>query len=171
MTVFALDVDMTALNAARQHLASLPDVLDRALSLGILEASLLLQRETAERTPSAAGALRNSIIAAMPERRGGAVLGVVGSPLAYAEPVELGTKPHMPPLQPIIDWVNLRLGLKNAEATKAAEAIRWKIYRHGTKGAFMFQEALKATREQMGHIVESSLRRELETHRQQGGKA
>ncbi|MBF0093988.1 MAG: hypothetical protein HQL34_05525 [Alphaproteobacteria bacterium] len=182
MTAF-VEIDGSVFGDIRKHLADLPDVLDRGLLAGIMEASLLLQWETAERTPSAAGALRGSIIAAMPERTGGfaansvdgagraggAVLGVVGSPLAYAEPVELGTKPHMPPLQPILDWVTLRLGLKGGEAKKAAEAIRWKIHHHGTQGAFMFRDALKANHEQMVRKVEEALRRELETHRQRGG--
>jgi hypothetical protein len=33
------------------------------------------------------------------------VIGVVGSPLAYALPVEIGTRPHFPPVAAILDWV------------------------------------------------------------------
>lgn len=166
----AIHIDIADIAAAQRFLASLPGTVDRGIEEGVLEAGMLLQRDVVERTPRAAGTLRDSIIAAAPERQGDAILGVVGSPLAYAVPVELGTKPHMPPLQPIIDWVRLKLGLKGKRAEKAAKAIRWKIFRRGTKGANMFKGAFEANQEQVGKLIAAAVGRAIEAHRQ-GGSA
>lgn len=54
----------------------------------------------------------------------------------YAVFVEFGTSPHMPPLQPIEDWVRRKrsdLGVKDGEIKKVARAIQMKISKYGTK--------------------------------------
>lgn len=54
----------------------------------------------------------------------------------HAQYVEFGTDPHMPPLAPILKWVERKradLGIKKGEVEKVAEAIRWKIFKHGTE--------------------------------------
>lgn len=53
----------------------------------------------------------------------------------YAVFVEFGTSPHMPPLQPIEDWVRRKrgdLGVKDGEIKKVARAIQMKISKYGT---------------------------------------
>jgi hypothetical protein len=67
----------------------------------------------------------------------------MGTANPYALPVELGTKPHFPPLQPLLDWAQHKLGLHGEEAEEAARAIQLKISWHGTKGAFMFRGAME----------------------------
>lgn len=50
--------------------------------------------------------------------------------------VEFGTDPHMPPLAPILKWVKRKradLGIKEGDIARIAEAIRWKIFKHGTE--------------------------------------
>lgn len=54
----------------------------------------------------------------------------------HAPFLEFGTSPHMPPYEPIEKWVHrnrANLGIKESEVPRAAEAIRWKIYKHGTE--------------------------------------
>ena len=49
--------------------------------------------------------------------------------------IEFGTSPHMPPLQPIEDWVRRKrgdLGVKDGEIKKVARAIQMKISKYGT---------------------------------------
>lgn len=55
---------------------------------------------------------------------------IVGSKLEYAPHIEFGTKPHFPPLEPIEEWVRLKLQKKEFESI--AEAIAWHIYHYGT---------------------------------------
>ena len=53
----------------------------------------------------------------------------------YSVFVEFGTSPHMPPLQPIEDWVRRKrgdLGVKDSEIKKVARAIQMKIAKYGT---------------------------------------
>ncbi len=89
-----------------------------------------------------------------------------GSPLIYAVPVELGTKPHMPPLQPLMDWVKLKLGIRDMEEReKVAQKIRWKIYHYGTKGHRMFERALRACRPRIQEIFEHHMNAAIERAR------
>ena len=133
---------------------ALPGVLPKALAAGVFEAELLLQREIAERTPVGAhGLLRNSIQAAVPTVLADRVSGAVGSPLEYVVSVELGTKPHFPPLMPLVDWVEAKLGLRGDEAKGAAFGIARKIAKKGTEGVRMFEEAFGANADQVKAIL------------------
>ncbi len=143
--------------AAKAALARAPDLFLDALARGIVEAQALIEREVKERTPtSGAGTLRDSIGALPVDLSGERIGGAVGTALAYAEPVELGSKPHMPPIEPLVDWVKRKMGLGKADADRAesiARAIQWKIFRHGTKGAFMFRETFQAVQPQIDAIL------------------
>ncbi|SMH62843.1 HK97 gp10 family phage protein [Azospirillum agricola] len=142
---------------AAAALARAPDIFLTELARGILEGQMLAEREVKERTPtSGAGTLRDSIGALPVQLSGDRVTGLVGTALAYAEPVELGSKPHMPPIEPLFDWVKRKLGLRNADDGKAlgiARAIQWKIFHVGTKGAFMFRDTFSAIQPQLDAIM------------------
>jgi len=130
-----------------------PAIVETELRAAMTEATAYLQRETQERTPVAFGTLRASIAAREPQVLADQVLGVVGTPLAYAEAVELGTRPHFPPIQPLQDWVQAKLGIADEdESRQVAFAVARKIARSGTKGAFMFTEAFKAGEPQVQRI-------------------
>lgn len=110
------------------------------------EAVLFLQEGVKEATPVGVlgeqGGLRGSIYG---EVTGASLLelkGVVSSPLPYAEPVELGTAPHAPPLAPLLRWVEVKLGKVGREAVATAWAIRGAIKQRGTRGQFMFAHTL-----------------------------
>lgn len=150
-----IDVPTSIAGAWRQA----PEIVEEELLRAVLEGELLLQREVVERAPAGVGGgggLRGSIQADTPTIGANTVEGTVGTPLVYAPAMELGTKPHKPPVAPLIPWVKQVLGLADKEAERAAEAISWKIARHGTQGAFMFQKALDANRQQLARILEAA---------------
>lgn len=156
--LFSATFDTDDLRRAAEVFRHAPELVQEELVAGIWQAELLLMHDARDLAPKAAGTFANSIIAQAPEIQGGAVLGVVASPLSYAAPVELGTKPHMAPLQPLIDWVTLKLGIKGDKAEEVAKAIRWKIKAHGTKGAFAFKRALEGNFDQLRTILTSHAR-------------
>jgi hypothetical protein len=118
-----------------------PELVQRELTSAAWASSLRVEREVRERTPKGAnGFLGMSIAALEPVVIPGGVMGIVGTSLGYAEPVELGTKPHMPPVQPLVEWAEVVLGLDGKDAEQAAWAIARKISKKGTEGAFMFRD-------------------------------
>jgi hypothetical protein len=136
--------------------AKAPELTAVVLERRLREAQLLAYREIVERTPvgvGGGGGLRGSIQPGAVSRTGQRLTATIGTALVYAAPVETGSKPHMPPIAPLIDWVEARLGLKGDEAEGVARKIAWKIKRHGTKGKFMFRDGLAATKDQIERIL------------------
>ncbi|MFN4056203.1 MAG: hypothetical protein ACK4GU_15195 [Alishewanella aestuarii] len=125
-----------------------PELVQQEMVAAAEESSMLLQREVVERTPQGASAgsgLSGSILAQPVTFFEGDVVSLVGTSRGYAVPVELGTKPHFPPLQPLTEWVEVVLGLEGEEARSAAFAIARKISQKGTEGKFMFRDGFKAS--------------------------
>ncbi len=51
----------------------------------------------------------------------------------HAEPIEFGTRPHFPPLQPLVEWAHIKLKLPyNGEAERAGYLIQQHIGKFGT---------------------------------------
>ena len=123
----------------RPDLASAPTaILNAELHRALLEATALLEREVKDATPTATGLTRASIGSFITEIPDG-LLGVVGSAQPHVEYVELGTRPHFPPLEPIQDWVRVKFGIsEQSEIEAAALAIARKIAVRGTLGVGMF---------------------------------
>lgn len=150
-TIFSVTVSD---DAVRRALSAAPAIIDEELVPAILEAQLLLEREVVDRTPtSGAGTLRGSIGALPITFSEGVMIGAVGTSLAYAQPVEEGSKPHRPPVEPIADWVQRKLGKDPKEAKKIAWGIAGKIAEQGSPGAHMFREGLAATQGQILEII------------------
>ena len=80
--------------------------------------------------------------------------GVWGTPAKYAESVEFGTRPHWPPQDPILYWVQHKLGITGPEAVAVAFLIARKISRKGTKGAHMFDDAFKENEARVRKMLE-----------------
>lgn len=125
-----------------------PEIASAQLEVFMHAATQFLEGEVKERTPGAHGTLKQSVSSEV-SNLSDAVIGVVGSPLSYALPVEIGTRPHFPPVAAIEDWVKVKLGLGGPEAHGVAFAIARKIAKQGTKGAFMFRNALEASRAEL----------------------
>ena len=65
----------------------------------------------------------------------------------YAEVIEFGSEPHMPPVKPIERWVRLKLGITNEqEARSIAWAIAKGIEKEGTRPQPFLRPALDSVR-------------------------
>ncbi|MGM0641950.1 MAG: hypothetical protein ACQESN_11080, partial [Thermotogota bacterium] len=62
----------------------------------------------------------------------------------YAPFLEFGTKPHTPPLQPILSWVRRKLGFTDESAENVAWSIIHKISRRGTKARNYFKDSYES---------------------------
>ncbi|WP_119304958.1 hypothetical protein [Dongia deserti] len=141
MTGMRIEIDASKVAAVADAWRYAPDLMAEELVNGVWEASLYLERLVKDNTETASGNLRSSVGAREPRRIGEDVIGVVGTSLGYAIPVELGTKPHFPPVQALSEWARLKFGLPPEEAEEVGYAVARKIAREGTKGHFMFQRA------------------------------
>lgn len=131
--------------------AKAPQIVREELTAAMWQAELLLQREAQELTPvgiGGAGGLRGSIHAQEPEVLANAVIGVTGTSLNYAQSVEVGTRPHWAPIQPLEDWVRHKLGITGKEAASVARRVQFGIAQHGTPAVGMFHRSFNANRAQ-----------------------
>jgi len=165
-----MEIDYGGAEQVAAAFAQAPDIAREELLRAVTEADSLLEREVREATPTAHGLLRAGMFHTEQVSESG-VIGVVGSPLNYAEPVELGTRPHFPPIEPLIDWVKVKLGVPEKEARGVAFLVARKIARSGTKGAFMFSKTLKAQEAAVGAIFHAALARIAERIAAAGGSA
>lgn len=139
-----------------------PDLAQEVFMAATEEASQHVSRNVIERTPRGVGiggGLAGSILASRPISTPFGVEGEIGTRLAYAVPVELGTQPHMPPIEPLKLWVHRKLGLYGAAAEGAAWSIARKIAVKGTKGAGMFSKGLAASEARVEKIFEQATER------------
>jgi len=109
-------------------------VLRTPVNTGKLSQSITHTSQAEIAMMAAAGHVRAAVYSAPP----------VGGVKGYALPVETGTRPHVPPLEPLLLWAAQRArdkgkGIK--DVTGFAQAVRWHIARHGTVGAKMFEQA------------------------------
>lgn len=136
-----ITIDVDSARTISAAFVAAPEMVVEELETAMLSSLAYLGREMAERTPTNMGTLRRSY-----DRRVStfvdAVFGEITSPLTYALPVELGTKPHFPPIEPLVDWVEAKLGLYGDEAESAARGIQRKIGRFGSPGYGMARFAL-----------------------------
>jgi len=162
MSGFEIKVEPLGQDELDKRFKAVPEVYEREMLAATWESTLLLEREVKELTPVGVGGgsgLRGSISGKEPVVLGAHVLGEVSTSLKHAIPVELGSKPHMPPVEPIADWAQSKLGLGPKEAKGAAFAIARKIKVKGTKGAHMFERGFEANQSQVRTIYSTALDR------------
>jgi HK97 gp10 family phage protein len=111
---------------------------------GMEKAALMVTRSARIKAPVDTGRLRSSI---MPEVRvkGTEVQGVIGSNVTYAPFVELGTKPHFPPIEAVAVWA--------ARHGMSAYAVALAIARRGTKAHPYLQPAFDENRSAIEAIL------------------
>jgi hypothetical protein len=134
-------ISMEAAEVIGRAWATNPDLAMDELVTAMNGSLLYLVGQVRERTPTNQGHLRRSFDTKTTVFMD-AVFGEVNNPLTYAMPVEMGTRPHFPPLEPLIDWVEAKLGLYGSDAEGAARGIQRKIGRFGTPGYGMARYAL-----------------------------
>ena len=140
-----MNIQMTAIGLAQLQAAWLaaPELTTRALLAEMTAITVHLQGEVQDAMPAVSGLTRASIAQDAFSTPTG-VLGVVGSPAPAALFVELGTKPHMPPVSALIGWVQERLGVSAQDAKRVAFLIARKIARKGTDPQRIFAKTLDA---------------------------
>jgi hypothetical protein len=144
-----IDFDFSQLKRLAASIERAPEIVTEEVERFVAAATAHLQAEVQDRTPTTHGTLRTSIIGDVRRLPGIGVEGVVGTPLAYAPAVEDGSRPHMPPVEPLAAWARQKLGVTGREAERAAWAIARKIARIGTEGAHMFRDAVQANQAQI----------------------
>ena len=152
MNVFSIGGQMTELSRIEfdtsqalrvaEAFKQAPELSTREFSTAVTEAVLLLEREVKDKTETGATGLLGRSITHQVRGSSEGVYGKVVSPLQYAIPVELGTKPHFPPLDALEDWVHFKFDLPRAEARGVAYIIARKIAAKGTEGRFMFTDTM-----------------------------
>lgn len=112
-----------------------PDFVGRELTAWITAQGLHLTGEIQKRTPKDTGLLQKSIIPHVEHTGRLGVASIIGTPLNYALPVELGSKPH--DILP-----------KNGKALhfmmRGIPVFAKKVHHPGSKGAFMFKKSFEA---------------------------
>lgn len=141
------------LDALQRGFAQAPAYTQAQLEAGMTEAVMLLQREVKDALPAVSGLTRASVFSDTFSTPAG-VLGVVASNSIAAAAVELGTKPHMPPVAPIEAWVREKLGIAVTEARGVAFAVARKIARVGTKAQHSFGKTLERHMGTLSRIFE-----------------
>lgn len=161
-TPLDLTIDIQGGVELARAFAEAPDVVADEMVAAAWEASLLLEREVQELTPTGvhgASGLKGSIAAKEPRVLADNVIGEVGTASPYAYPVELGTVPHFPPVKPIAEWAQHKLGVPAKDADRVGFLIARKISKQGTQGAFMFTRAFEGNRAQVQRMFDEARRR------------
>jgi hypothetical protein len=140
--------------------AAAPAMVLDELEITMGSVMLYLQRETVDGTPKQAGTLRAAFITHVDVIASlDAVFGRLTNPLPYALPVELGTRPHRPPLEPLMNWVEAKFGVgeydlmppKDGKPAITGRQFAWLIQRnigrYGSPGMGMAHYALRDGRE------------------------
>lgn len=145
-------IDIGVMKSLAEAYRRAPDLVAQEFYVAMLDATALLERESKELAPTATGLLRGSIFGEARATESGS-LGVVGSPLQHAEYVELGTRPHFPPIEPLMDWVAVKFGISDEQQQRSiATAIAWKIFHHGTRSQLMFRRTFYQNEAQIESI-------------------
>jgi hypothetical protein len=129
------EIDLSGMRQLEMGLTANPQTVREELEAAVTEADFLLEREVKERAPvgaNGAAGFKGSIYA-VEEIGETSVIGIVSTSVRHAAPVEFGSKPHFPPIEPLIDWVKVKLNITSEkEARGAAFAIARKISVRGT---------------------------------------
>jgi hypothetical protein len=140
-TSFSSDIDFGKLE---KMFAKAPDLVEKEIRQFLKLGVLMVYREVKIRTPKNDGRLWSSVGHSV-KGVGLQQQGIVGTPVDYAPFVELNTKPHWAPFDAIEFWVKRKFGLSGTLLYLVTRAVRAKIARKGTKGAFMFKESFEIT--------------------------
>lgn len=154
-----LSISIAGLDAISRGLQEAPEFTDRVLREAMTEATLLVEREWKENVPKASGLTAQSITSDVASTPAG-VLGVTGSSQASALFLELGSKPHMPPVDALVPWVKAVLGISEPkEARSVAFLVARKIARDGTPAQRPMGRAVEAARGQIVAMFDNAAAR------------
>lgn len=112
-----------------------------------------IEGEAKRRAPVDRGPLRTSLTH---ETSVNGRSGRAGTNLEYAPAVELGSKPHMPPIEPLKDWAR-----RHGMPEEAGVVIAFKIAREGTKPKPFLFPAFEAERPEFVARLRENTRRAI----------
>lgn len=112
-------------------------------------ATLLVDRDAKRNSPSDTGRLRASITPEVTRPNLETTQGVVGSNLSYAPYVELGTRPHFPPLEALAVWA-VRHGM-------SAYQVALSISQYGTEAVRFLEDALDMNQDEIRELLNGSV--------------
>ncbi len=153
--MLAMKLTPYGIDALERGFREAPQVAQREMLAAMNEAMALLEADVVGNFPKHTGLTRGSIASDAFATPTG-VLGVVGSPAPVALFIELGTRPHTPPLAPLVDWVADILGKTGGEGFVAARGIQRKIAQRGTPAREPFGNSLRQQWARIGQIFESA---------------
>ncbi|WP_423458030.1 hypothetical protein [Ottowia sp. VDI28] len=149
-----LSISVGDLASIARGMRQAPEYTNEVLQATMTEATLLTQREWQENLPRVTGLTANSITSDIASTPAG-VLGIVSSSQPSAVFIELGTKPHMPPVAALVPWVKAVLGIRDPkEAESTAFLVARKIAREGTPARHPGAQALSAVTGQVVAMFE-----------------
>lgn len=144
-----LSISLGGLQSFAIGLRDAPAYTDQVLQEAMTEATLLVQREWQENLPRVSGLTARSITSDVASTPAG-VLGIVSSSQPNALFLELGTRPHMPPVAAIEPWVQAVLGIREPkEVKRVAFLVARKIAREGTPAQHPMARAVQSTEGQV----------------------
>ena len=111
-----LTMRIEGMERLRKHLAD-PTLLKGPIREFLQKAGFLVEARAKEKVPVDTGRLRASISSRAEETRA-----IIGSPVFYAPMVELGSRPHFPPISALETWAR-RHGFGKGGAFLIARAI------------------------------------------------
>lgn len=150
-----LSVEIRGLVETQRKLEqTIADLQGDAFLDGMRRATLLVQRDARRLAPVDTGRLRASITPEI-RQRGTTIQGVVGTNVIYAAAVELGSRPHYPPIAALQTWAR-RHGM-NAFVLQRA------IGRRGTKARRYFQQAFEQNRSRIVELLDDAVVRIVST--------
>ncbi|SDD56114.1 hypothetical protein SAMN05192589_107116 [Paracidovorax valerianellae] len=151
----SLHLTLAGLDALQRGFEQAPDATRRELLAGMTEGTLLVEREVKDRLPRVTGMTAASVASDAFATPVG-VIGTVGSSQPSATFLELGTRPHMPPVEALIPWVRAVLGVDRKRERSVAFLVARKIARKGTKAKPHFADAIAATESQVLRALEDA---------------
>lgn len=155
-----LSISISGLDVIARGLRTAPEFTRQVLTATMTEATLLAQREWQENIPRGASGITAQSITSDVASTPAGVLGIVGSSQASALFVELGTRPHMPPVAAMVPWVKAVLGIADPkEIKRVAFLVARKIARRGTPAQRPMGRAFEATQGQIVALFEAAAAR------------
>lgn len=113
-------------------------VVDEEMRTGMNAAVLIVKGEILPLTPIDRGMLRQGVQTSL-TGEATSLTGRIFDPVTHALPMELGTRPHFPPVGPLIGWVQRKLGVSAKDAPHVAFLVARSISRKGTKAREFFK--------------------------------
>jgi len=173
-----MTLDIRELRRVQKELEQkIKDLHGAEMLMAIRTATLMVQRDAKINAPSNTGRLRASIVPSVTSRED-VIEGVVGSNVTYAPYVEFGTKPHWPPLAPIMRWVHLKkmagtysvktkrrtggAGRQRSEDYIVAKWIQRAIAEHGTKPQKYLEKAFEKNVPRIQQMFDITVQRVIE---------